>query len=104
MLSSLRQALTSLHLFRTMYFAKFGTLAGRRQSAGASRTSNDSSRKEVMAMLKVGDKIVVSVKVTQIIEDKHGVHYMIEPIRDEDRSSFYQSMKVTREDIKSIVE
>ena len=55
-------------------------------------------------MLKVGDRIVVAVKVTQIIEDKYGLHYMVEPIKDEDRSSFYQSMKVTKEDIKSIVE
>lgn len=104
MLSSLRQALTSLHLFRVMYFGRFKAQAAGRLSAGASRTSSDSSRREVMAMLKVGDKIVVSVKVTQIIEDKHGVHYMVEPIRDDDRSSFYQSMKVTREDIRSIVE
>src|SRR3990172_1362077 len=101
MLSSLKQALTSLHLFRVMYFGRFKALAAGRLSAGASRTSNDSSRKEVMAMLKVGDKIVVSVKVTQIIEDKYGVHYTVEPIRDEDRSSFYQSMKVAREDIRS---
>ena len=104
MLSSLRQALTRLHLFRVMFFGRYRTLAAGRLSAGTSRTSNNSSRKEVMAMLKIGDKIVVSVKVTQIIEDKYGVHYMVEPIRDEDRSSFYQSMKVTREDIKSIVE
>lgn len=101
MQSSLRQALTSLHLFRTMYFAKFGTLAGRRQSAGASRTSNDSSRKEVMAMLKVGDKIVVSVKVTQIIEDKHGIRYTVEPLSN---GNGYQNMNISKEDIKSIVE
>jgi len=50
-------------------------------------------------MLKVGDKIVVSVKVTQIIEDAHGIRYTVEPSSDT-----YQSMKVTREDIKSIVE
>lgn len=104
MLSSLRQALTSLHIFKTMFFVKFGTLAGRRQSAGASRTLNNSSRKEVMAMLKVGDKIAVSVKVTQIIEDKDGVCYTVERLSDNNRSSFYQSMRVTKEDIKSIVE
>lgn len=104
MLSSLRQALTSLHLFRVMYYARFKALAGRRQSAGASRTSNESSRKEVMTMLKVGDKIVVSVKVTQIIEDKDGVCYTVERFSDDNRSSFYQSMRVTKEDIRSIVE
>ncbi len=104
MLSSLRQALTGLHLYSVMCFARYKTRAAGRPSAGASRKSDNSSRKEVRTMLKVGDKIVVSVKVTQIIEDKHGVHYMVEPVRDDDRSSFYQSMKVTREDIKSIVE
>lgn len=104
MQSSLRQALTSLHLFRVMYFARFGPRGAGRPSAETSRKSNNSSRKEVKTMLKIGDKIVVSVKVTQIIEDKYGVHYMVEPIRDEDRSSFYQSMKVLKEDIKSIVE
>lgn len=55
-------------------------------------------------MIKVGDRIVVSVRVTQIIEDKNGVHYMVEPLRDDNHSSFYQSMKVTKQDIKSIVE
>jgi len=87
-----------------MLCAKFGTLAAGRRSAEASRKSNNSLRKEVMTMLKVGDKIVVSVQVTQIIEDKYGVHYMVEPVRDEDRGFFHQSMKVTKEDIKSIVE
>ena len=99
MLSSLKQALTGLHIFRVMYFGRFKALAAGRLSAGASRTSNDSSRKEVGTMLKVGDKIVVSVKVTQIIEDAHGIRYTVEPSSDT-----YQSMKVTREDIKSIVE
>lgn len=55
-------------------------------------------------MLKVGDKIVVSVKVTQIIEDKDGVCYTVERFSDDNRSSFYQSMRVTKEDIRSIVE
>lgn len=101
MLSSLRQALTSLHLFRVMYYARFKARAAGRPSAGVSRTSNDSSRKEVMAMLKVGDKIVVSVKVTQIIEDKHGIRYTVEPLSNGDA---YQNMKISKEDIRSIVE
>ncbi len=51
-------------------------------------------------MLKVGDRIVVAVKVTQIIEDKNGIRYMVEPLNGD----AYQSMKVSKEDIKSIVE
>ncbi|MBI5643243.1 MAG: hypothetical protein HY954_07185 [Deltaproteobacteria bacterium] len=51
-------------------------------------------------MVKVGDKLVVSVKVTQIIEDKNGVRFMVEPLSGD----VYSSMKVTKEDIKSIVE
>ena len=51
-------------------------------------------------MVKVGDKIVVSVKVTQIIEDKNGVRYAVEPLSGD----AFSNMKVIKEDIKSIVE
>ncbi len=52
-------------------------------------------------MLKIGDKIVVSVKVTQIIEDKHGIRYTVEPLSN---GNGYQNMNISKEDIKSIVE
>ena len=51
-------------------------------------------------MVKVGDKLVVAVKVTQIIEDKNGIRYMVEPLSGD----AYQSMKVSKDDIKSILE
>lgn len=48
-------------------------------------------------MLKIGDKVLILAKITQIIEDEEGIQYTISP--DEKRS--YQSMKVKKEDIKS---
>ncbi len=98
--SSLRSALTRLRRFRTTLCGKFRPPEAGRVFAEALKTSTNSLKKEVMAVLKVGDRIVVAVKVTQIIEDKHGLHYMVEPISGD----YYQSMKVTKEDIKSIVE
>ncbi len=98
--SSLRSALTRLRRFRTTLCGKFRPPEAWRLSAEALKTSNDSLKKEVMTMLKVGDRIVVAVKVTQIIEDKNGVRYMVEPLSGD----YYQSMKVSKEDIKSIVE
>ncbi len=100
MQSSLRQVLTRLRRFKVMFCERYCPLADGRLFVGALGTLNDSSKKEVMVMLKVGDKIVVSVKVTQIIEDKNGVRFMVEPLSGD----YYQSMKVTKEDIKSIVE
>ena len=48
-------------------------------------------------MLKIGDKVLILAKITQIIEDEDGIQYTISP--DDKRS--YQSMKVKKEDIKS---
>lgn len=48
-------------------------------------------------MLKIGDKVLILARITQIIEDEDGIQYTISP--DEKRS--YQSMKVKKEDIKS---
>lgn len=98
--SSLKSVLTRLRLFRDTLCGKFALLVDGRVSVEALRTLNDSSKKEVMVMVKVGDKIVVSVKVTQIIEDKNGIRYMVEPLSGD----YYQSMKVTMDDIKSIIE
>ncbi len=101
MQSSLRQVLTRLRLFRDTLCGKLCPQEAGRVSVGASKTLNNSSRKEVMAMVKVGDKLVVSVKVTQIIEDKNGIRYMVEPLSNIDG---YQNMKISKDDIKSIVE
>lgn len=70
-------------------------------SVKALRTLNDLSKEGVMAMVKVGDKLVVSVKVTQIIEDKNGIRYMVEPLSNIDG---FQTMQVSTDDIKSIIE
>jgi len=62
--------------------------------------SKNSSRKEVVVMLKVGDKVTVPVKITQIIEDESGVSYTVVPVK----GNSYNSMKVTKDDIQSVVE
>jgi len=62
--------------------------------------SKNSSRKEVVVMLKVGDKVTVPVKITQIIEDESGVFYTVVPVK----GNSYNSMKVTKDDIQSVVE
>lgn len=51
-------------------------------------------------MLKIGDKVLVLAKITQIIEDADGIHYNV--CLNEKNS--YQSMKVKKEDIKSILD
>ncbi len=51
-------------------------------------------------MLKVGDKVTVPVKITQIIEDESGVSYTVVPVK----GNSYNSMKVTKDDIQSVVE
>ena len=51
-------------------------------------------------MLKVGDKVIVSVKINQIIEDESGTHYVVGLIK----GNSYNSLKVTQDDIKSYVE
>lgn len=99
MQSSLRSVLTRLRRFRTTLCGKLWPQVAGRVSVEALRTSKN-SLKEVMVMLKVGDKLIVSVKVTQIIEDKNGIRYMVEPLSGE----AFQSMKVLMDDIKSIVE
>ena len=49
-------------------------------------------------MIKIGDKVLVLAKVTQIIEDEDGTHYVISP---DDKKRCYTSMRVIKEDIKS---
>jgi hypothetical protein len=52
-------------------------------------------------MIKVGEKLLIAVKVASIIENSKGIQYEVEPL-DKDRS--YQSMKITDADIQSCVE
>lgn len=100
MRSSLRSVLTRLLLFRSMSCGKSRELADRCPSAEVSRTSNNSLKKEVMVMLKVGDKVTVPVKITQIVEDENGVTYVVIPLK----GNAYNNMKITKDDIQSCVE
>lgn len=100
MRSSLRLVLTRLLPFRSMSCGKSAERADGCPSAEVSKTSNDSLRKEVVAMLKVGDKVTVPVKITQIVEDENGVTYVVIPVK----GNAYNNMKITKDDIKSYVE
>lgn len=51
-------------------------------------------------MLKVNDVVLVPVKITQIVEDESGVTYVVIPAK----GNAYNSMKITKDDIKSCVE
>lgn len=52
-------------------------------------------------MVKVGDKVLVLVKVTQIVEDGEGTHYTVAP---DGKKGFCNTMRVEEEDIKSASE
>jgi|GEM_PF-6579771 len=100
MRSSLKSVLTRLLPFRSMSCGKSAELADACPSAKASKTSNDSLKKEVMVMLKVKDVVLVPVKITQIVEDENGVTYVVVPVK----GNAYNNMKITKDDIKSCVE
>lgn len=48
-------------------------------------------------MIKVGDKVMVLAKVTQVVEDEEGVHYVVSP----DKKKTYQTMRIEKDDIQS---
>lgn len=52
-------------------------------------------------MIKVGDKLLVKVRVTELIEDKNGIKYTVIP--DDDKRDF-QRMSVIKDDIQSCIE
>jgi hypothetical protein len=49
-------------------------------------------------MFKVGDKVLILAKITQIIEDEDGLYYVISP---DDKKRSYTTMRVVKDDIKS---
>jgi hypothetical protein len=49
-------------------------------------------------MIKIGEKLLVAVKVTSIIETESGICYEVSPLG---KDRYYQSMKVIAEDIQS---
>ena len=50
-------------------------------------------------MIKVGEKVLVLVKVTQIVEDEKGVRYVVEP---NEKQGFCNTMWIEKEDIKEV--
>lgn len=51
-------------------------------------------------MIKVGDKLMVLVKVTQVVEDEDGAHYVVSP----DKKKSYHTMRIEKDDIQSCVQ
>ena len=100
MRSNLKSVLTKLLPFRNLLCGKSAKQAGGCLSAEVLRTSNNSSREEVREMLKVGDKVTVPVKITQIVEDESGLHYVVVPVKGNN----YNTMKITKDDIQSVVD
>jgi len=49
-------------------------------------------------MIKVGEKLLIAVKVTSIIESESGIQYEVSSL---DKDRYYQSMKVIDTDIQS---
>lgn len=93
---SLKSVLTSLLPFRRLSFARSGKQEDGFQSAEASRMSGNSLSEEVMGMFKIGERIVVPVKVIQIVETENGIHYVVIPVNGD----YYNSMKIRYEDVK----
>lgn len=100
MRSNLKSVLTRLLPFRSTSCGKSAERADGYPSAEASKTSNNSLRKEVAVMLKVGDKVLVWAKITQIVEDESGVAYVVVPLN----GNGYNSIKITKDDLQSYVE
>ena len=49
-------------------------------------------------MVKVGEKLLIAVKVVSVVETESGVHYEVSPL---DKNRYYQSMRVIDADIQS---
>ena len=95
MRSSLKSVLTRLLPFRNTSCEKFERQVEESRSAEALKKSETLlPGKEVGTMLKIGDKITVPVKITQIVLDESGVHYVVVPVK----GNGYNSMKITEKD------
>jgi len=51
-------------------------------------------------MIKVGEKVLVIARITQVVEDEDGVHYVVSP--DDKKRSFF-TLRIRKEDIQSYV-
>jgi hypothetical protein len=52
-------------------------------------------------MIKVGEKVLVSARIVQIVEDEEGVHYVVAP---DDKKRSYHTMRIVKDDIQSCIE
>ncbi len=52
-------------------------------------------------MVKVGDKVLVLARITQIVEDEEGVHYVV--VSEQKKHSYY-TMPIQKEAIQSFLE
>jgi len=92
---SLRSVLTRLLPFKSSSCGRSGKQVVACASAEASRKSETLlPGKEVGAMLKIGDKITVPVKIVQIVINDSGVHYVVVPVKGDN----YNTMKITEKD------
>lgn len=48
-------------------------------------------------MIRVGEKVLVLVKITQVVEDEEGVRYVVAP---DGKKGFCNTMRVEKEDIQ----
>ncbi len=98
---SLRWVKTGLQKFSDTLWERFDLLAARQASVAASKKSENFYRKEAIKMVKIGDKVLVLARITQIVEDEEGVHYTIAA---EDKKRSYHTMRIQKEDIQSCLE
>ena len=93
---NLKSVETMLRRFKNLLFGKSEKPVDACASAEASKKLNVSSKEE-NPMIKVGDKVLVLAKVTQVVEDEDGVHFVVSP----DKKKSYQTMRIEKEDIQS---
>lgn len=92
---SLKSVGTILRRFRSLLCGKSEKRADVCASAEASGKSRSLSKEE-RAMIKVGEKVLVHLKVTQIVEDGEGTHYVVGP---DGKRGFCNTIRVEKEDI-----
>ena len=97
---SLKPVATNLRRFKSLLFGKSAQQVDACPSAGALKKSDDSSKQEE-PMVKVGEKVLVIARVTQIIEDEDGIHYVVAP--DDKKRTFF-TLRIRKEDIQSCLE
>jgi hypothetical protein len=54
--------------------------------------------KEVVQMVKVGEKLLIAVKVVSVIETEGGIYYKVAPL---DKDRYYSTLEIVDKDIQS---